>query len=118
MSEQPMSVTVERALAFVAEFHGDECCGLNCLHSEALAAEVYRLREEEDGWIRIAAEKAKDARLRERQAWEAGFQLCRSYGDNHAHFDGEQKEARWRRYLASRDDDDCREAQDNTPLLR
>lgn len=36
--------TVERALAFVAEFHGDLRCSLNCLHAEALAAEVQRLR--------------------------------------------------------------------------
>ncbi|MDP3703587.1 MAG: hypothetical protein Q8R78_04305 [Candidatus Omnitrophota bacterium] len=35
---------VGRALAFVAEFHGDQRCSLNCLHAEALAAEVYRLR--------------------------------------------------------------------------
>ena len=33
-----------------------------------------------------------------RHAWEAGFRLCRSYGDNHHHFDGEQKERRWRDY--------------------
>lgn len=35
-----------------------------------------------------------------RAAWEAGFALCRSYGDNHAHFDGEQKERHWLAYLA------------------
>ena len=34
-----------------------------------------------------------------REAWEAGFKLCRSYGDNHWHWDGEQKEQRWREYL-------------------
>ena len=34
-----------------------------------------------------------------RHAWEAGFRLCRSYGDNHHHFDGEQKERRWRDYI-------------------
>lgn len=38
------SSTLARALAFVAEFKGDGRCALNCLHSEALAAEVYRLR--------------------------------------------------------------------------
>lgn len=38
---------------------------------------------------------------RMRAAWEAGFTLCRSYGDNHVHFDGEQKEAHWRVYLAA-----------------
>jgi hypothetical protein len=37
-----------------------------------------------------------------RVAWEAGFRLCRSYGDNHAHFDGEQKERRWLEYRLSR----------------
>ncbi len=35
-----------RALAFVAEFHGDPHCALNGLHAEALAAEVHRLRAE------------------------------------------------------------------------
>ena len=34
-----------------------------------------------------------------RHAWEAGFRLCRSYGDNHHHFDGEQKERKWRDYI-------------------
>lgn len=37
-----------------------------------------------------------------REAWEAGFRLCRSYGDNCAHFDGEQKERQWQAYLAER----------------
>ncbi len=27
-----------------------------------------------------------------RFAWEEGFKLCRSYADNHFHFQGEQKE--------------------------
>lgn len=40
--------TVDRALAFVAEFQGDPRCALNCLHAEALAAEVVRLREQRD----------------------------------------------------------------------
>lgn len=35
---------------------------------------------------------------RERNAWEAGFRLCRAYGDNHPHFDGEQKERQWQAY--------------------
>jgi hypothetical protein len=34
-------------------------------------------------------------------AWESGFKLAVGYGDNHAHFDGEQKERQWRAYLAS-----------------
>lgn len=34
-----------------------------------------------------------------RRAWEAGFELCLGYGDNHAYFDGEQKERQWRKYL-------------------
>lgn len=38
-----------------------------------------------------------------RHAWEAGFRLCRNYGDNHHHWDGEQREQRWRGYLASVD---------------
>lgn len=35
---------VERGLAFVAEFKGDQHAFLNCFYSEALAAEVIRLR--------------------------------------------------------------------------
>lgn len=35
---------VERALGFVAEFHGDRRCSLNAPHAEALASEVLRLR--------------------------------------------------------------------------
>jgi hypothetical protein len=38
-------------------------------------------------------------RAGQRPAWEAGFRLCRSYGDNHAHFDGAQKEAQWLTFL-------------------
>ena len=49
------------------------------------------------GFVRgRALEPARDSL---RAAWEAGFRLCRSYGDNHAHFDGEQKERQWRAYL-------------------
>jgi hypothetical protein len=40
----PQEEVVERALAFVAEFKGDGRCALNCFYSEALAAEVQRLR--------------------------------------------------------------------------
>jgi hypothetical protein len=39
----------------------------------------------------------------QREAWEAGFRLCRSYGDNHAHFDGEQKERQWDAFLAAQE---------------
>jgi hypothetical protein len=42
-----------------------------------------------------------DIRTQLREAFIAGFQCCRSYGDNHAHFDGEQKEQRIARYLDS-----------------
>lgn len=35
-----------------------------------------------------------------RAAWEEGFRLCRSYGDNHAHFQGDQKERQWKCALA------------------
>jgi len=34
-----------------------------------------------------------------RLAWEAGFQLCRGYADNHQHFQGEQKERQWQEFL-------------------
>lgn len=36
-----------------------------------------------------------------RQAWEAGFALCASYGDNKHHFHGEQKEKQWQKFLES-----------------
>jgi hypothetical protein len=42
-----------------------------------------------------------DIRTQLRDAFIAGFQCCRNYGDNHAHFDGEQKEQRIARYLDS-----------------
>lgn len=38
---------------------------------------------------------------RTREAWEAGFRLCRAYGDNHIHFQGEQKESAWKRFNES-----------------
>lgn len=41
------------------------------------------------------------ARADARRAWEAGFRLAVVYGDNHIHFDGEQKEKQWARYLAA-----------------
>jgi hypothetical protein len=73
---------------------------------------------EEDAWIRIAAEDARDANARYealkqdikaqlRTAWEAGFRLCRTYGDNHAHFDGAQKEAQWKKFLSERHCSGC-----------
>ncbi len=34
-----------------------------------------------------------------RKAWEAGFILCRNYGDNHAQWEGVQKERLWANYL-------------------
>lgn len=37
-----------------------------------------------------------------RNAWEAGFALCRSYADNHYHFEGEQKEKKWKEFCESR----------------
>lgn len=36
-----------------------------------------------------------------RAAWEAGFKLAVSYGDNWIHFDGDQKERKWKAYLAA-----------------
>ncbi|HEX3058086.1 MAG TPA: hypothetical protein VHP62_01920 [Usitatibacter sp.] len=44
----------------------------------------------------------EELEMRVREAWEAGFALCRSYGDNHAHFEGEQKERKWRLFLDQR----------------
>lgn len=39
----------------------------------------------------------------QRHAWEAGFRLCRSYGDNWIHWTGAQKERCWAKYLAQAD---------------
>jgi endogenous inhibitor of DNA gyrase (YacG/DUF329 family) len=36
-----------------------------------------------------------------RFAWEAGFKLCQSYGDNWIHFGGQQKERQWKWFLES-----------------
>lgn len=41
---------------------------------------------------------AEAAAQQERVAWEAGFNLALSYGDNWVHFDGERRETQWRRY--------------------
>ncbi len=38
-----------------------------------------------------------------RQAWEAGFSLCRAYGDNWFHFDGAQKERQFAKLLKELD---------------
>lgn len=35
-----------------------------------------------------------------RVAWEQGFMLCRSYGDNHVHFAGAQRERQWIAFVA------------------
>lgn len=42
-----------------------------------------------DGWEQVR----DDARLR--HAWETGFKLCASYGDNRAHFTGDQADRQW-----------------------
>lgn len=42
--ETQRTEVLARALAFVAEFDGDGRCALNCLHAEALADEITRLR--------------------------------------------------------------------------
>lgn len=43
-------------------------------------------------------------RMIARKAWEAGFILCRNYGDNHAHWEGSQKERLWTKYLKQAED--------------
>ncbi len=55
------------------------------------------------GWddAMLALRARSGARKTElRRAWEAGFKLCRGYGDNHAHFYGEQKERQWGYFIA------------------
>lgn len=37
-----------------------------------------------------------------RDAWEAGFKLCRTYGDNWIHFTGKQREEQWEKFCAAR----------------
>ncbi len=37
--------------------------------------------------------------VRLNNAWRAGFQLCRSYGDNHALFRGEEEERQWAKFF-------------------
>ena len=46
---------------------------------------------------RIAELERENARLSAalRDAWVMGFKLAVEYGDNYAHFDGEQKERQW-----------------------
>jgi hypothetical protein len=66
-------------------------CGSLGLSWKALPGHVAKLTAERDA-LKQAAERAG---LRERKAWEDGFKLCRSYGDNWFHFDGEQKERQW-----------------------
>lgn len=61
--------------------------------------------EDEDDFASILAKGiSKRIQLQEsrlRQAWEAGFALCASYGDNKHHFCGEQKENQWQKLLDS-----------------
>lgn len=42
---------------------------------------------------------AEQMEERLRHAWETGFRLAVAYGDNHAHWDGEQRERQWRYFL-------------------
>lgn len=62
---------------------------------------IERLIEAIDALTRdLQAERDKtEQQLRE--AWEEGFRLCRGYGDNHAHFAGEQKEQQWQSFKLS-----------------
>ena len=49
----------------------------------------------------LAAIITRHAETALRSAWDAGFALCRAYGNNHAHFAGEQKERQWQKALAA-----------------
>lgn len=53
------------------------------------------------GRLQDALEALRWYQERERAAWEAGFELCIGYGDNYAHFHGEQKERQWKAFLAA-----------------
>lgn len=59
-----------------------------CERARSALASAGQGSERVDWWAKI------------RQAWQEGFDLCRRYGDNHAHFDGEQKERHWGRLKA------------------
>lgn len=56
-----------------------------CIHGDAQEASLTR-----------AAQEIEQLKAALRSAWEEGFRLCRSYGDNHAYFEGDQKERQWR----------------------
>lgn len=42
-------------------------------------------------------------RILSKAAWISGFNLCRSYGDNWGHFQGEQLERMWQIFLKHND---------------
>lgn len=57
--------------------------------------------EQGDPCLRCQNEKLRaDTGTVQRAAWEAGFKLAVSYGDNWIHFDGEQKERQWVKFIA------------------
>ena len=58
-------------------------------------AALDRLTQERDESERRATLTEKKLR----NAWEHGIKIARSYGDNICHFEGEQKEAQWRKFL-------------------
>lgn len=76
---------------------------VEALKSSAAWLEDQRLYHErdvmEDAAAALARRIAEGERLK-RHAWEAGFNLAVSYGDNWIHFDGEQKERQWKAYCA------------------
>lgn len=66
--------------------------------------EIERRRDELErvkAALAASEQQREELRVLLRDAWEKGFALCRGYGDNHAHFDGDQKESQWKRYLES-----------------
>lgn len=105
-----------RAAGWQLRKSGEQWDAENALIEKATSPEEYRavvrLTQQNKELIAIAA--ARDAEIERltkerdeargmlRKAWEAGFALCRRYGDNHVHFEGEQKERQWKRFLEGR----------------
>jgi hypothetical protein len=81
-----------------------------------LTVDVEKERAGKCHWISLAGAqsnradnaeaRATAAETRIREAWEAGFKLAVSYGDNWIHFDGEQKERQWETWRAAHSEED------------
>jgi hypothetical protein len=100
-----MSPAIDAARLVIAQYRpdGDRWCGQGwypATETEVAAVIAPALEGVRDHVLELR--RQRDAALTQlRAAWEMGFALCRQYGDNHAHFDGEQKERQWKKALAA-----------------